>query len=711
MNAVPAQNKKSSNFSKVIKRDGTIVPYKKAKITAAIYHAGKASKEFGHEEAKKLADKVQNLVKKRKATNFPTVEEIQDIVEKVLIKAGWPKTAKAYILYRELHSKIRNINSVVVAEELLEGYLDNSDWRVKENSNMSYSLQGLNNHIAGSISARYWLNSIYPENVRNAHLSGDLHLHDLQLLGPYCVGWDLQDLLIRGFTGVAGKIASSPAKHFSSALGQIVNFFYTLQGESAGAQAMSNFDTLLAPFIRYDNLSYNEVKQHLQEFMFNMNVPTRVGFQTPFTNITLDLVPPKALGSEPVIVGGKYMQDTYSMFQKEMDIFNSALAEVMLEGDADGRVFSFPIPTYNITPDFDWANPTLDPIWKMTAKYGIPYFSNFVNSDMSPDDARSMCCRLRLDNRELRKRGGGFFGASPLTGSIGVVTVNLPRIGYLATSKKDFFDRLQNVMNIARQSLETKREILENFTNQGLYPYSKFYLASVKTRFDQYWKNHFNTIGLVGLNEALINFNGTSLLDSEGHKLGQEILEHMNGIILSFQEKSDMMYNLEATPAEATSYRLAKKDKEMYPEIKVANELDYQNKGTAPYYTNSSQLPVGFTDDIFEALDMQDDLQTKYTGGTVFHTFLGEKLSDIEITKNLVKKISHNYRLPYYTLTPTFSVCPNDGYQSGEHITCPKCGSECEVYSRIVGYLRPVKQWNVSKQAEYQDRKEYINVD
>lgn len=700
--------KKNSRISKIIKRDGRIVPFKKSRITTAIYKAGKETKEFGHTEAKKLTELIVKELKRTLKDETPRVEQVQDEVEKMLIKKGWAETAKAYILYRNLHTRIRNMNSVLITDELLEGYLKNENWRVKENSNMSYSLQGLNNHIAASISSRYWLNSIYDSKIRDAHISGDMHIHDLQLLGPYCVGWDLQDILVRGFGGVPGKIRSAPPKHFGSALGQVVNFFYTLQGESAGAQALANFDTLLAPFIRYDKLSYKIVKQEIQEFMFNMNVPTRVGFQTPFTNITLDLTPPKQLGEEPVVIGGQPQKESYKEFQAEMDMFNKAMAEVMLEGDADGRVFSFPIPTYNITKDFDWSNETLDPLWKMTAKYGIPYFSNFVNSDMNPDDARSMCCRLRLDNRELRRRGGGFFGASPLTGSIGVVTINLPRIGYLATNKKDFYERLFAVMDLAKESLEVKREILEKFTDEGLYPYSRVYLSSVKARFDKYWNNHFNTIGLVGLNEALVNFNGTSLIDKKGHQLGEEILERMRERILGYQEKTGVLYNLEATPAESTAFRLASKDKKLFPEIKAANEVAVQATGVAPYYTNSSQLPVGFTDDLFEALDLQDSLQTKYTGGTVFHTFLGEKVTNIEATKALVKKIAENYELPYYTLTPTFSVCPNDGYLNGEKKVCPTCHSNCEVYSRIVGYLRPVQQWNVGKVAEYGDRTEYV---
>lgn len=699
--------KLSTKISKIEKRDGRVVPFKKEKIINAIYKSARSTKEFGRKEAEKLGGKVVKALLAKFDGNVPKVEEVQDIVEEVLIKAGWTKTGKAYILYRELHTKLRNINSVILADDLLTGYLNNKDWRVKENSNMAYSLQGLNNHISSTISSNYWLNSIYHERIRDAHLSGAFHIHDLQLLGPYCVGWDLQDLLKRGFGGVSGKIESKPPKHFRSALGQAVNFFYTLQGESAGAQAMANFDTLLAPFISYDKLNYKEVKQGLQEFVYNMNVPTRVGFQTPFTNITLDLNPPKTLGEEPVIIGGVAQDKSYNEFQAEMDLFNKAFAEVMMEGDAHGRVFTFPIPTYNITKDFNWNNPVLEPVWEMTAKYGIPYFANFVNSDMSPDDARSMCCRLRLDNRELRKRGGGFFGASPLTGSIGVVTINLPRIGYLAKSKKEYFDQLLVMMDLAKESLEDKRRVLEKFTDEGLYPFSRHYLESVKQRFNQHWKNHFGTIGLVGMNESVLNFMGKSIVDAKGHAFAEEVLEFMRDTIRRYQEETGNMFNLEASPAESAAFRMAKADKKVYKDIICANEEDYLKNNFAPYYTNSSQLPVGYTDDIFEALDLQDSLQTKYTGGTVFHTFLGERLTDITSTKKLVKKIAENYALPYYTLTPTFSVCPQDGYVVGEHANCPTCETECEVYSRIVGYLRPVKQWNEGKKVEFKDRLEY----
>ncbi len=505
----------------------------------------------------------------------------------------------------------------------------------------------------------------------------------------------VRDFLLQGFGGVPGKIESKPPKHFRVALLQLVNFLYTLQGEAAGAEAVSNFDTLLAPFIRYDGLDYKEVKQAMQEFLFNINVPTRVGFQTPFTNVTLDLKVPNYMRDEPVTIGGKLQEETYSEFQKEIDMFNRAFAEVMLEGDAKGRVFTFPIPTYNVTPDLFADNGNLDAVWEMTAKYGIPYFANFINSEMKPEDARSMCCRLRLDNRELRKRGGGYFGANPLTGSIGVVTINLPRIGYLSKNKEEFFECLERMMEIARQSLMAKRKVLEKFTEEGLYPYSKVFLGKIKEGFGKYWYNHFSTIGVCGGNEACLNFLGKDLTTAEGQKFMLEVLDFINEKLRDFQAEDDQMYNLEATPAEGTSYRLAKIDKEKYPEI------------AAPYHTNSTQLPVGFTEDLFEALDLQDKLQCKYTGGTVFHAFLGERLPSGEAVKTLVRKVFENYRLPYFTLTPTFSICMEHGYLAGEHQKCPQCDKECEVYSRVVGYLRPVSQWNAGKQVEFEERKEF----
>jgi len=692
-------------FDQIRKRDGRIADFDPSKVTRAIQKAGEATGEFNEKEAKKMTMKVISMARDLRLGPIPEVEEIQDIVERVLLDSPFYKTAKAYIIYREQHNQIRKI-AIKENVGLMESYIRRMDWKVKENSNMSYSLQGLNNYISSDITAEYWLNKIYPPTVREAHYSGDLHLHDLSLLSVYCVGWDLQDLLLEGFKGVAGKVESSPPKHFRSALGQIVNFFYTLQGEAAGAQAMSNFDTLLAPFIWKDGLTYKEVKQALQEFVFNINIPTRVGFQTPFTNITMDLTVPSTLKNSPVIIGGEYEKQTYSDFQGEMDILNAAFAEVMMEGDAKGRVFTFPIPTYNITKDFDWTNPNLENIWKMTGKYGIPYFSNFVNSDMDPEDARSMCCRLRLDNRELRKRGGGLFGANPLTGSIGVVTLNLPRIGYLAENEDDFFKRLDTLIRLSAESLTIKRKILEKFTEGDLYPYSKFYLRKIKENTGVYWRNHFSTIGILGMNEACLNFLKDGIASPQGQEFAVRVMDHIRTQIEKIQVETGEIFNLEATPAEGTTFRFASMDKAKYENILCANEAEYK-EGKSPFYTNSTHLPVNYTDDLFEALELQDRLQTKYTGGTVQHLFLGEEVTDIEVVKNLVSKVSNSFKLPYFTLTPTFSVCPSHGYLAGEHATCDTCHAETEVYSRVVGYLRPVCQWNSGKQTEFRMRKTY----
>ena len=976
-------------FEKIRKRDGRIVKFDSERITNAISKAGAATGEFGRDVAKKLTIKVLAIAQQVIKDRIPTVEEIQDIVEEVLMASPYRKTAKAYIIYREQHARIREIISQATTD-LVNQYLNKIDWEVNENSNMSFSLQGLNNYISSKISKVYWLNKIYPEEIRKAHIEGDFHIHDLGILSVYCVGWDLFELLLQGFRGAPGKIESKPAKHFRSALGQIVNFFYTLQGEAAGAQAFSNFDTLLAPFIRYDKLSYRDIKQALQEFLFNVNVPTRVGFQclsedtkiltasgwkkyneisekdyiytyniktkkieikkidyifrkhykgimynlknknqsqlisprhrvvrqipgtdkfvlqpieellnfsshiaipvsaenrnkdypisdeelryiawvlskgyleklqgieigqenrstsskmrlsfnsstqlcqilesnkkefpeflyklsqrqaqifletytkvsgwskgeklriittkekfaevlsaigvlagynvsiktmlqentktlyeiiftstrteyiqsiekveyegiiwsvhtenetviacrngqvfitgnTPFTNITLDLKPPEHFRNQSVIIGGVPHHETYGDFEEEIKLLNKAFLEVMLEGDAKGRVFTFPIPTYNITKDFDWDAEYLKPLWKVTAKYGIPYFANFINSDMKPEDARSMCCRLRLDTRKLEKKGGGLFGANPLTGSIGVVTINMPRIGYLSKNENEFFERLERLMQLAKNSLEIKRRVLEKLTEQGLYPYSKYYLRNIKKHLGAYWKNHFSTIGLVGLNEACLNLLGVTIGDSEGKNFGLKVLEFMRNKLVEFQEETGNNYNLEATPAEGTSYRLAMIDKKKYPDIICANEQAFKN-GAEPFYTNSSQLPVNYTDDIFEVLDLQDELQTKYTGGTVIHIFVGEKITNSDIVKNLVKKVCENYRLPYFTITPTFSICPNHGYLSGEHSACPNCNSACEVYSRVVGYLRPISQWNKGKKEEFKIRKSF----
>jgi len=700
--------KKPKKVTKIRKRDGRVVPFDKQKIVTVIYKAGKATGEFGKREVEKLANSVTRaLNKKYDGFKIPTVEEIQDIVEETLMKKGWHKTARAYILYRSKHAKLRRVKLLLgETTKLIKDYIQQTDWRVKENANMAYSLQGLNNHIASSVIARYWLQEIYPPKAARTHIDGDFHIHDLGFLGAYCVGWDLYDLLVEGFKGVPGKIQSRPAKHFRVALGQTVNFMYTLQGEAAGAQALSNFDTLLAPFIAYDKLDYKAVKQAMQEFLYNMNVPTRVGFQSPFTNLTFDLTVPPDFAQQLVILGGKPQKRESSEFQKEMDMFNRAFGEVMLEGDARGRVFTFPIPTYNLTPDFDWNNPTLGPIFEMSAKYGIPYWANFVNSDMKPSDVRSMCCRLRLQLDELMKRGGGYFGANALTGSVGVVTLNMPRIGYLAKSKKSFLNRVGRLMDLAKEALEVKRKVVERFTERGLYPYSKFYLRGNKERLGGYWNGHFSTIGLNGLNEGLLNFMGKDIATKEGRKFAEEVLDYMRDKLVDYQKETGNLYNLEGTPAEGTSYRLAKIDKKKYPDIIVANEKQVK-KGAAPFYTNSSQLPVDLNGDLFYALKLQDSLQTKYSGGVVFHTYLGERLESGEEIKVLAKKIVENFSLPYFSFTPTFSVCPNCGYLKGEYFKCPKCSADCEVYSRVVGYLRPVSQWNKGKRAEFKIRKSF----
>lgn len=696
-----------NKITKVQKRDGRIVEFDQTKIKDAIFKAVTAIGEGDGRKAKKLSDKVVQILNRRfKKEAIPQVEQIQDIVEEVLILEGLVETAKAYILYREQRRKVREAKK---AEEEAVGkvdqYLEEIDWEVHENANMAYSLQGLNNYITASLIKKHWLDRIYPSEIRKAEEGGDFHIHDLQTLGAYCCGWDLYDLLLRGFGGVAGKIQSKPPKHFRAALGQIVNFMYTLQGEIAGAIAFSNFDTLLAPFIRYDHLSYPEVKQAIQEFLFNANVPTRVGFQTPFENLTMDITPSPVFVKQPVIIGGKPQKETYKEFQEEMDILNKAFYEVMLEGDALGRVFSFPIPTINITQDFPWDKRALEPMWKATAKYGINYFGNYVNSDMKPEDTRSMCCRLRLELNELYNRGGGgLFGSGSLTGSIGVVTINIPRIGYLSKDKKEFFERLEKMMDLAKESLEIKRKALERLTEKSLYPYCKYWLAGIKKMRNQYWGNHFSTIGLVGMNEALLNFLGENIGSKRGRKFALEVLDFMRERLVKYQEETGNLYNLEQTPAESTAYRLALKDKEKYPDIITAGTKK------VPYFTNSSQLPVNYTDDIFEALKLQDELQCRYTGGSVLHVFLGERIQDSKQVKKLVKKIFENFKLPYISITPTFSICPIHGYLVGEHFYCPKCTVKqpCEVYSRIVGYLRPLSQYNIGKQQEFKERKEFI---
>jgi ribonucleoside-triphosphate reductase len=692
-------------FSKIRKRDGRFSSFDASKITDAIAKAGSATEEFNKDMAHRMMLKVISMAQDT-IPEVPTVEEIQDIVEEVLLASPYRKTAKAYILYRDQHAKIREIKAGM-GVDLIDQYLGKIDWKVNENSNMAFSLQGLNNYLSSEISKIYWLNKIYPPEVRNAHSNGDFHIHDLNIISVYCVGWDLHDLLVKGFRGAQGKVESKPAKHFRTALGQIVNFFYTLQGEAAGAQAFSNFDTLLAPFIRHDNLDYTQVKQSLQEFIFNINVPTRVGFQTPFTNVTLDLEVPSYMADQPVIIGGEMQSTTYGEYQKEMELFNKAFVEVMAEGDAKGRVFTFPIPTYNITNDFNWDRPYLEGLWKMTAKYGVPYFSNFINSDMDPEDARSMCCRLRIDNRQLETRGGGLFGSNPLTGSIGVVTINLPRLGFLSKDKVEFMSRLATLIDLASRSLEIKRKVLETFTESNLYPYTKYYLSGIKQRFSEYWKNHFSTIGIVGMNEACMNLIGENIGTEKGRAFALEISDFIRNRLIDLQEKTGSNYNFEATPAEGTCYSLARIDKTKYPEIICANEDSYR-VGAEPFYTNSSQLPVGFTDDIFEAMDLQDDIQAKYTGGTVMHLFMGEQVEDPEVIKNMVMKICNTYKMPYFTFSPTFSVCPNHGYISGSKPACPQCNEITEVYSRVVGYLRPVAQWNNGKKEEFKERKMFV---
>jgi ribonucleoside-triphosphate reductase (formate) len=659
------------NLKFIIKRDGSKVHFNEEKIKIAIWKAVQSVNGTDKQKSDNISTQIIEKIKNTHKNNTPTVEEIQDTIEEYLIKGGYDKVAKSYILYRHQHEINRLKNHILTDFEIIDSYIEQEDWRIKENSNMAYSLQGLRNHISSNLVSNYWLMKIYPPEIGNAHKNGDLHIHDLSELSNYCCGWDLKQLLVEGFTGVRGKISSKPPKHFRTALGQIVNFIYTLQGEAAGAQAFSNFDTLLAPFIRHDNLNKKEVKQALQEFIFNMNIPTRVGFQTPFSNLTMDLTIPNNMKDLPVIIGGKIIDNIYGDYQEEVEMLNEIFAEVMMEGDSKGRIFTFPIPTYNITKKFNWENPKYKNIWKMTAKYGIPYFANFVNSDLSEEDARSMCCRLRLDNRVLRKRGGGLFGSSPMTGSIGVVTINMPRIGYLAKNEEDFFEKLKKEMGLAKESLIIKRKYLEKYTEMGLYPYSKHYLRGLKEQNGAYWKNHFSTIGLIGMNEAIKNFLDTNITTKEGLGFSKKILNFMRDKIQEYQVETGDLFNLEATPGEGTAYRLAKIDKKMYPKIKTGNE-----KTETVYYTNSSQLPVGYTDDLFKALENQNQLQPLYTGGTVFHAFIGEKIVDIEALKLLLKKVTENYEIPYFSITPTFSICPIHGYIAGEHIYCPICANE-----------------------------------
>jgi len=691
-------------INQIRKRDGKVVRFQPEKIAWAIFKAAQAVGGDDYEIAEKLTTQVLDILALKYKDTLPEVEDVQDIVEKVLIENGHAKTAKAYILYREKRRSARESNALIGATiDMFSDYLDDKDWQVSENANTGRSINGMNNYIRETFTKQYWLHEIYPETTRNAHISGDIHIHDLGFFGPYCAGWDLRQLLRDGFGGVPGKVESNPAKHLRALLGQMVNSTFTTQGESAGAQAWSSFDTLCAPFIRKDHLDYNQVKQALQEFIFNINVPTRVGFQCPFSNLTFDIVVPSTLKDEPVVIGGEYTDDKYGDFQTEMDLFNTAFCDVMIEGDSKGRVFTFPIPTINVTRDFNWDSPVVDKFMEITCKYGIPYFSNYINSDLSPEDAVSMCCRLRLDTHELKKRGGGLFGSNPMTGSIGVVTINLPRIGYVSRSEAEFRARLWQMIQTAKTSLEIKRKIIEQQTERGLYPYSAHYLRDVKARTGQFWYNHFNTIGIVGMNEAIRNFMGGSedLTTEKGQEFAIGIMNYMRSVLSEIQEETGHFYNLEATPAEGTSYSLARKDREKYPDILAAGE-------NVPYYTNSTQLPVRFTDDIFETVELQDELQSLYTGGTVLHLYLGERIPDIRVAKSLIRKIFSKFKLPYISLTPTFSICQEHGYIAGEHFTCPTCGRDAEVWSRVVGYLRPVQNYHKGKKEEYGERVKYV---
>ena len=681
-----------------MKRDGTIAEFDIAKISKAITKAFEAEKcEFHPTVIDLLALKVTSDFSPKIKDGIINVEDIQDSVERVLSQAGYTDVAKAYILYRKQREKVRNVKATMLNyKDLVDSYLDSSDWRVKENSTVTYSVGGLILSNSGAITANYWLSEIYDEEIADAHRSAAIHLHDLSMLTGYCAGWSIKQLIQEGLGGVGGKITSKPAKHLASLCNQMVNFLGIMQNEWAGAQAFSSFDTYLAPFVKVDHLSYYDVKKCIESFIYGVNTPSRWGTQAPFSNITLDWTVPNDLKNIPAIVGGQDMDFTYGDCQAEMDMVNKAFIEIMIEGDANGRGFQYPIPTYSITKNFDWSESENNRLlFEMTAKYGTPYFSNYINSDMEPNDVRSMCCRLRLDLRELRKKSGGFFGSGESTGSVGVVTINLPRIAYLAKDEKDFYAKLDHMMDVSARSLKIKRTVITKLMNEGLYPYTRRYLGT----FD----NHFSTIGLVGMNEACLNAKWLheDLTHEAAQRFSRDVLNHMRERLSDYQEKYGDLYNLEATPAESTSYRLAKHDVALYPDIITANE-----HGT-PYYTNSSHLPVGYTEDIFTALDVQDELQTLYTSGTVFHAFLGEKLPDWRAAATLVRKIAENYRLPYYTMSPTYSICKNHGYLAGEHYTCPECGEKTEVYSRITGYYRPVQNWNNGKAQEFKDRKVY----
>ena len=685
-------------MEKIIKRDGRVVDFDISKIETAIVKAMMSLGEGDVRDCKKLAKITElELIEQFDDKKIPTVEDVQDTVEKVLMRNGYENVAKCYILYRRNHEKIRNVKETLMDyKNTVEKYLNLADWRVKENATVTYSVGGLILSNSGAITANYWLNEVYDKEIGNAHKNCDIHIHDLSMLTGYCAGWSLKQLIVEGLGGVPGKITSSPAAHLSTLCNQMVNFLGIMQNEWAGAQAFSSFDTYLAPFVKIDDLSYADVKQCLQSFIYGVNTPSRWGTQAPFTNITLDWTVPRDMAELPALVKGKEQNFKYKDCQKEMDMVNKAFIEIMCEGDANGRGFQYPIPTYSITRDFDWSDTENNKLlFEMTTKYGTPYFSNYINSDMEPNDVRSMCCRLRLDLRELRKKSGGFFGSGESTGSIGVVTLNMPKMAYESRTEDEFFERLDKFMDISARSLKVKRETITKLLDAGLYPYTKRYLGT--------FNNHFSTIGLVGMNEACLNANWLrcDMTDARAQEWTKKVLNHMRNKLSDYQEMYGDLYNLEATPAESTSYRFARHDKEKYPDIITASE------GKTPYYTNSSNLPVGFTEDIFEALDIQDDIQTLYTSGTVFHAFLGQKLSDWKTTANLVRTIAENYRLPYYTISPTYSVCKNHGYIAGEVYKCPECGETTEVYSRITGYYRPVANWNDGKSQEFEDRKVY----
>ena len=684
----------------VVKRDGKIVSFDLTKISSAITQAFEAcKKQYNADIIDFLALKVTAEFEPKISDQAISVENIQDSVESVLIKAGYDDVAKAYIIYRRQREKIRNLTATMVDyKAIIDNYLNVNDWRVKENSTVTYSVGGLILSNSGAVTANYWLSEIYDDEIGNAHRNADIHIHDLSMLTGYCAGWSLKQLIQEGLGGVPGKITSAPAKHLASLCNQMVNFLGIMQNEWAGAQAFSSFDTYLAPFVKVDNLSFGQVKKCIESFIYGVNTPSRWGTQSPFTNITLDWVVPNDLAELNCIIGGKEADFKYKDCQEEMNMVNKAFIEIMIEGDANGRGFQYPIPTYSITNDFDWSETENNKLlFEMTSKYGTPYFSNYINSDMEPSDVRSMCCRLRLDLRELRKKSGGYFGSGESTGSVGVVTINIPRIAYLAKDEKDFYARLDRLMDISARSLSTKRTVITKLLDNGLYPYTKRYLGT--------FANHFSTIGLVGMNEACLNANWIrkDMTHKEAQSFTADVLNHMREKLSEYQEKYGDLYNLEATPAESTSFRLAKHDVKRYPDIITASS---ENGGT-PYYTNSSHLPVGYTDDIFSALDIQDELQTLYTSGTVFHAFLGEKLPNWQSAASLVRKIAENYKLPYYTLSPTYSVCKNHGYIAGEEYKCPQCGENTEVYSRITGYYRPVQNWNDGKTQEYKDRKVY----